>query len=147
MDPRLGGDDVTADVLPYLPTTPEVCRTIGASYRTVDHWIRRGVLAPAVPAGGSGTIRRWTPGDVADAILASAILDVLGPGRSGAARPPLAVAYDLLTHWRASGRPSGYLVASGTAYGHSDRLDDALTVLDRGYPVAIFPTPDLRGTR
>lgn len=40
-------------------TTPKFCQAVGLSYREVDYWTRRAVLAPAVGASGSGSQRLY----------------------------------------------------------------------------------------
>lgn len=44
-----------------LLSSPEVCELSGLTYRQLDHWCRRGLIAPEVAADGSGTHRRWHP--------------------------------------------------------------------------------------
>lgn len=42
----------------------ELCRRSGASYRQVDHWVRRGYLLPADSGAGSGTSRLFAENEV-----------------------------------------------------------------------------------
>ena len=54
-----------------LYSTSDVARMIGATYRQVDHWARKGYI-PGQAAGagtGSGHYRRWTQADVEAARL------------------------------------------------------------------------------
>ena len=146
MDPRPRRDDDPVIVEAYLPTTVEVCRTIGITFRQADYWIRAGVLAPLHAGEGSGTVRRWTPDDVAEAILLRDVIHVLGPS-TRQDRSPLGTARDLLAYWRSEGHPSGYLLVFDGGVGHVDDPADAVDLLDLGYGLAIFPTPDMRGTR
>lgn len=132
MAPRPGRDDDPVIVEAYLPTTVEVCRTIGATYRQIDYWIRRGLLEPRHAAAGSGTVRRWTPDDVAEAILLRDVIAVLGPS-SRQDRSPLSTARDLLAYWRSEGRPSGYLLVFDGGVGHVGDLADAVDLLDLGH--------------
>ena len=40
---------------------PEVCRTIGITYRQLDYWARTGLVTPSIrEAGGSGTQRLYS---------------------------------------------------------------------------------------
>ena len=53
--------------------TDDVCRLAGLSYRTVDYWVRRGVISPEIAANGSGTSRRFTAEQVQEFRLAAAL--------------------------------------------------------------------------
>jgi len=45
-------------------SAPTMARAAGCSYRQLDHWVRNGILVPAVGAHGSGTQRRWSAAQV-----------------------------------------------------------------------------------
>jgi MerR HTH family regulatory protein len=45
-------------------SSEEVALMTHASYRSLDYWVRRGLLHPINAQGGSGTCRRWRRIDV-----------------------------------------------------------------------------------
>lgn len=45
--------------MPPTYSAVEVCRASGATYRQVDYWTNSGLLAPVIPANGTGTRRRY----------------------------------------------------------------------------------------
>jgi len=51
--------------------TPRACELAGVTFRQSDHWVRIGLLEPAVRGKGSGRYHQWTRDDVA-------LLHVLG---------------------------------------------------------------------
>ena len=54
-------------------SSSDVCRQAGVTYRQLDGWTRRGLVAPSIrEAAGSGTARRWAPADV-DRVAALAV--------------------------------------------------------------------------
>lgn len=46
---------------PDLLTSTEVCQLADITYRTLDNWVRMGLLAPVIPAKGSGSSRMFDP--------------------------------------------------------------------------------------
>lgn len=56
-------------------STPDLCRRIGVSFRTLDYWCRTGVLVPDTPASGSGTQREFGEGE----LKVAAVLALLRP--------------------------------------------------------------------
>lgn len=60
-----------------LVRTPELARRARISYRSADYWTRIGLLEPAVPAHGSGSIRLYPETEIAVA-RALGVLSALG---------------------------------------------------------------------
>jgi len=54
-------------------TTAEVAELVRVSYRQLDHWVGAGMLSIADRSPGSGSIRRWTPAEVAQARVFAAL--------------------------------------------------------------------------
>ncbi len=48
----------------YRLSTPQVARLAEVPFRTLDHWVRTGLLTCSVPAGGKGKYREWTLPDI-----------------------------------------------------------------------------------
>ena len=45
-------------------TTPQAAHILGMSFRTLDNWVRIGLVTCSQVAGGTGTRRAWTVDDV-----------------------------------------------------------------------------------
>src|SRR5215467_7315703 len=55
---------------------PEVCRTIGITYRQLDYWARTGLVTPSIrEAGGSGTQRLYSFQDMLVLRIIKKLLD------------------------------------------------------------------------
>lgn len=67
-----------------MTTTRQVQMLTGASYRQLDHWVRRGYVGDPDAPHGSGIRRCWTPDEVrrADVLMRLSQLGVLTPGRA-----------------------------------------------------------------
>lgn len=50
-------------------STVEVCRLTGATYRQLDYWCRKGLIPGLSTGHGSGSRRRWSREQIAEAIL------------------------------------------------------------------------------
>jgi DNA-binding transcriptional MerR regulator len=66
-----------AAVMDTAYSTDQVCALAGITYRTLDYWIRRGIVTPSVAADGSGSARRFTRAEV-DEVCLAATLRALG---------------------------------------------------------------------
>lgn len=49
---------------PGLYSSTQLCDLTGATFRQIDYWTRTNRLAPAIPAIGSGSVRRYTAAEV-----------------------------------------------------------------------------------
>jgi DNA-binding transcriptional MerR regulator len=56
-------------------TAREAAAIAGVPYQTLDRWITQGVVSCEVPAGGTGTRRRFSERDVVFVMLAAALKD------------------------------------------------------------------------
>lgn len=65
------GYDRTPDLMPELPSTTDVCKITGLTFRQVDYIDRSGKVSPTVRAVGSGTQRGWTLDDVTATVVAN----------------------------------------------------------------------------
>lgn len=54
-------------------TTAEVAELVRVSYRQLDHWVGSGQLVISDRAPGSGSTRRWSPDEVAQARVFAAL--------------------------------------------------------------------------
>jgi hypothetical protein len=63
-----------------LLSTAEAAIRSGASYRQLDYWTRTGLVSPAVDSPGSGTPRRWSPGQI-PTLTALAAISTMFDGR------------------------------------------------------------------
>ena len=55
---------------------PEVCRTIGITYRQLDYWARTGLVTPSIrEAGGSGTQRLYSFKDLVQLRVIKKLID------------------------------------------------------------------------
>lgn len=61
---------------PRFYSAPQVCETVGITYRQLDYWLRVGLLDPYRNARGSGSRRMFDDRDVADARLAALLMAV-----------------------------------------------------------------------
>lgn len=61
---RLAVAAVTVPVARREYSSAEVCRVAGVTYRQLDGWCRHGVVAPSVPARGTGSCRRFSGRDL-----------------------------------------------------------------------------------
>jgi hypothetical protein len=59
----------------HLKTTPEAAALINVNPRTLDSWVRTGVLTPAVEAEGPGSRRLWTSKDITRASIVRQLRD------------------------------------------------------------------------
>ena len=56
---------------PYgLQSAGEVCAQAGCARRTLDHWVRIGLIVPAIDADGTGTDRWFTTDEIVATRLA-----------------------------------------------------------------------------
>ena len=44
--------------------TSALCKSLGITYRQLDHWVNRGLAVPSLDNKGSGYTRWWAPSDV-----------------------------------------------------------------------------------
>lgn len=64
---------------PTRYSTRQVCDAAGVTYRQLDYWVRRGLIAPSIRnASGSGSRRDWSSHDLA---IVRILGVVLGGGR------------------------------------------------------------------
>lgn len=61
-------------------TTAEAAREVGASYRQLDYWARKGALLPEGERGGSGSNRRWPDREVRVARVLRQIAELVHGG-------------------------------------------------------------------
>ena len=54
-------------------TTPQAAHILGMSFRTLDNWVRIGLVTCSQVAGGTGTRRAWTVDDVTRAAYIRAL--------------------------------------------------------------------------
>ena len=54
-------------------TTPQAAHILGMSFRTLDNWVRTGLVTCSQVAGGTGTRRAWTVDDVTRAAYTRAL--------------------------------------------------------------------------
>lgn len=83
------------DGVPGCMTTPDVVAAVGCTFRQLDHWTRKGYVAPSGHvAEGSGKCRWWTAADVAAIRLAVARMEwgMTVPAAFREVDPPLPVA-------------------------------------------------------
>lgn len=124
-------------------STDWVAELTGASFRQCDHWIRTGVLGKHLEGRGSGSRRRFSPGDV-EAVHALAALASVGCREEWLGRAVAAVR---------AGRvdPAGerlVLLLDGTCYRHP--IGEYSRAVGPGWMVPLTPCPDVfvddRGT-
>jgi DNA-binding transcriptional MerR regulator len=55
-------------------TLPEIAKRVGVEYRTLNSWVKRGLLAPSIrPEKGIGRPGLWSNQDAARAVLLGAL--------------------------------------------------------------------------
>lgn len=115
----------------------EVARAAGLDTPGLTRWVYWGYLAPDGPATpGTGNARPWTTGDLTDALLVRATMQVVGRQAGDAVR---AVARAYRTHGRP---PAGYIVAGpDQAAFHTGDLTAVLDVLAAGQGAIVVPVP------
>ena len=109
---------------------PEVCRTIGITYRQLDYWARTGLVTPSIrEAGGSGTQRLYS---FQDLVVLKVIKKLTDAGVS-LQRVRKAIAY-----LRQSGheRPTGItLMSDGASIYACESEDEIIDLVKRGQGV------------
>jgi DNA-binding transcriptional MerR regulator len=108
---------------------PEVCKVVGISYRQLDYWARTGLVAPSIrPAGGSGTQRLYSFGDLLQLRVVKTLLD------TGISLQQIRKAIEYLN---ASERPlqSVTLMSDGNRIYAPDSPDAVIDLLSKGQGV------------
>jgi DNA-binding transcriptional MerR regulator len=109
---------------------PEVCRTIGITYRQLDYWARTGLVTPSIrEAGGSGTQRLYS---FQDLVVLKVIKKLTDAGVS-LQRVRKSIAY-----LRQSGhdQPTGItLMSDGSSVYACESEDEIIDLVKRGQGV------------
>src|SRR5262245_61929326 len=109
---------------------PEVCRTIGITYRQLDYWARTGLVTPSIrEAGGSGTQRLYS---FQDLVVLKVIKKLTDAGVS-LQRVRKAIAY---LRQNGHAQPTGItLMSDGSSVYACESEDEIIDLVKRGQGV------------
>lgn len=109
---------------------PEVCRTIGITYRQLDYWARTGLVTPSIrEAGGSGTQRLYS---FQDLVVLKVIKKLTDAGVS-LQRVRKAIAY---LRQNGHAQPAGItLMSDGSSVYACESEDEIIDLVKRGQGV------------